>query len=163
MSINNIKVMICIYGGDIDVGKRKKFPSNFVCPPKEAYSYSKVLYKFSATNKENDSYLRNTYADSMKPFDNPKKMCQACGHSVFLNEEDMIKLKSSKGRVSKGVMKKWNYINAFMPSDKSKILNTPSKTSRDYHTYWHYGKINMIFCCLKKYEMGVIIYETFRI
>ena len=129
---------------------KEKFPSKFICPPENSFSYSDVLYKVSTTNKENDSYLRKTFIDNNKPFNNPEKMCQACGHSVFLSKEDVMKSKKLKGKVSKGVLRKWNYINSFKPSHNSKILPTPSKTSHNHHTYWHYGEYNILFCCLGK-------------
>lgn len=123
----------------------EKFPSAFECPPKNAFSYMDKLYKVSATNKENDRYLRKTMSDDKK-ISSPEKMCQACGHSVFLNEKDLIETKREISKVNKGIAKKWNYINSFKASPGSKILPTPSKTSYNHHTYWHYGDYNMIFC-----------------
>ncbi|GEM_PF-4563558 len=122
-----------------------KFPDNYACPPDNAYNYDGVLYKVGASKNEMDSYLRKTYIESKNNISNIK-LCQACGHSVYLNKEDIINSKKKSSKVNKGLLKKWKHIYSFMPNSDSKILDTPSHNTKNHHTYWHYGNSNMIFC-----------------
>ncbi|MCG7420994.1 hypothetical protein MHJ97_11220 [Macrococcus epidermidis] len=122
-----------------------KFPNNYSCPPADAYNHNGILYKVSASDEEDDEYLRKTAIEQRNNISN-NKLCQACGHSVFLDKEDIIKSKETSSKVSKGVLKKWKHIYSFKPNLNSKILDTPSKNTKNHHTYWHYGNNNIIFC-----------------
>lgn len=127
-----------------------KFPKDFTCPPANAYQYTDILYKVSTSIDERDSYLRKTFIETKDNFNNQARLCQACGHSVYTSADDIINTLNRSGKTNKGLSKKWKHIYSFKPGIKGKVLDTPSKNSKNHHTYWHHGNNAIIFCYVDK-------------
>lgn len=89
-----------------------KFPDidTYICPPinsKEACNIT--FYKCSDTDKLPSDYMR-PFIERGKPPKNDEQRCQMCGHSVFLNVEDITSLLNTKSKLTKGVKDKWRHI-----------------------------------------------------
>lgn len=100
------------------------------CPPENARPASGVVYRLiRQSHPTSKDFRSHRETQPHRTFDVPE--CIACGLSVFMDIEDVIRLQKRvpalrRRRVAKGTL----------VSDLGNMLPTPSRTGRSHHTWW---------------------------